>query len=101
MTQHQSSFPRRWESRTPTVSPPLLRGRRRGGRFRLALPEADQPKAEAIASLAGMTCEHFLNLRAATLILLVLLILAMGCDQLPGKPTPEERWKRATEVTDF
>ena len=33
--------------------------------------------------------------------LLVILILATGCDQLPGKPTPEERWKPATEVTDF
>jgi mono/diheme cytochrome c family protein len=92
MTQHQSSFPRRRESRTPTVSPPLLRGRRRGGRFRLAL---------AIASLAGMTCEYLSNLRATTLILVVLLALATGCDQLPGKPTPEERWKAATEVTDF
>ena len=27
--------------------------------------------------------------------------MATGCDQLPGKPTPEERWKAATEVTDF
>jgi cytochrome c oxidase cbb3-type subunit III len=35
--------------------------------------------------------------------LMVLLILGLtaSCDQLPGKPTPEERWKRATEVTDF
>jgi cytochrome c oxidase cbb3-type subunit III len=29
------------------------------------------------------------------------LVLATGCDQLPGKPTPEDRWKAATEVTDF
>src|SRR5262249_47123637 len=29
------------------------------------------------------------------------IILAIGCDRLPGKPTPEERWKRTTEVTDF
>jgi mono/diheme cytochrome c family protein len=33
-------------------------------------------------------------------VTLVMLILA-GCDQLPGKPTPEERWKAETEVTDF
>src|SRR5262245_13860497 len=35
------------------------------------------------------------------LVAAMLLILAIGCDRLPGKPTPEERWKRATEVTDF
>ena len=35
------------------------------------------------------------------LMVLLILILAAGCDQLPGKPTPEERWKPATEVTDF
>jgi mono/diheme cytochrome c family protein len=34
-------------------------------------------------------------------ILFLALILATGCDQLPGKPTPEERWRPATEVTDF
>src|SRR5262245_12475216 len=34
------------------------------------------------------------------LVALVILILT-GCDRLPGKPTPEDRWKRATEVTDF
>ena len=31
----------------------------------------------------------------------MILILAAGCDRLPGKPNPEERWKPATEVTDF
>jgi cytochrome c oxidase cbb3-type subunit III len=35
------------------------------------------------------------------LVALVILILAAGCDQLPGKPKPEERWRPATEVTDF
>jgi cytochrome c oxidase cbb3-type subunit III len=35
------------------------------------------------------------------LLALVILILAAGCDGLPGKPTPEDRWKTATEVTDF
>jgi mono/diheme cytochrome c family protein len=48
-----------------------------------------------------MTFEYFSNLRATTLILLVILALATSCDQLPGKPTPEDRWKAATEVTDF
>jgi cytochrome c oxidase cbb3-type subunit III len=33
--------------------------------------------------------------------LVIILLLAAGCDRLPGKPTPEERWKAATEVTDF
>ena len=32
---------------------------------------------------------------------LMILGLAAGCDRLPGKPTLEERWKSATEVTDF
>ena len=32
---------------------------------------------------------------------LVILGLAMGCDRLPGKPTAEDRWNVATEVTDF
>jgi cytochrome c oxidase cbb3-type subunit III len=35
------------------------------------------------------------------LMVLLILILATSCDQLPGKPTQEERWKAATEVTDF
>ena len=35
------------------------------------------------------------------LVALVILILVAGCDQLPGKPKPEERWRPATEVTDF
>jgi cytochrome c oxidase cbb3-type subunit III len=35
------------------------------------------------------------------LVTLVVLILAAGCDRMPGKPVPEERWKAATEVTDF
>src|SRR5262245_58574347 len=35
------------------------------------------------------------------LVAVVLLALATGCDRLPGKPTPEDRWKRTTEVTDF
>ena len=35
------------------------------------------------------------------LVALIVLALATGCDRLPGKPTLEERWKPATEVTDF
>jgi mono/diheme cytochrome c family protein len=42
--------------------------------------------------------KYFLGLG---LIVLLILGLATSCDQLPGKPTPEERWKAATEVTDF
>ena len=34
-------------------------------------------------------------------MVLLMLILATGCDRLPGKPDPEERWKPATEITDF
>ena len=34
-------------------------------------------------------------------VTLVILILTAGCDRLPGKPNPEERWRPATEVTDF
>ena len=37
----------------------------------------------------------------STIPFLLALILATGCDRLPGKPTQEERWKPATEVTDF
>src|SRR6266576_2644493 len=35
------------------------------------------------------------------LVTLVILILTAGCDRLPGKPNREERWRPATEVTDF
>ena len=35
-------------------------------------------------------------------LLIALMLLALtSCDQLPGKPIPEERWKPAKEVTDF
>ena len=37
----------------------------------------------------------------STIPLLLATILATGCDQLPGKPKPDERWKPATEITDF
>lgn len=37
----------------------------------------------------------------STLPFLLAIIFATGCDWMPGKPTPEERWKPATEVTDF
>jgi cytochrome c oxidase cbb3-type subunit 3 len=34
-------------------------------------------------------------------VVLMLLGLLGGCDSMPGKPTPEERWTAAAEVTDF
>ena len=37
----------------------------------------------------------------STIPFLLAIIWAAGCDRLPGKPTFEERWKPATEVTDF
>src|SRR5262245_40684080 len=36
-----------------------------------------------------------------SLIAILVLGLAAGCDQLPGKPTPAERWQPATAVTAF
>ena len=39
--------------------------------------------------------------RTPWLVLAIILVLAAGCDQLPGKPTPEDRGKASTEVTDF
>jgi len=41
------------------------------------------------------------NFRGTILFAVIVLGLTTGCDRLPGKPTPEERWKPATEVTDF
>ena len=35
------------------------------------------------------------------LVSIILLDLSTGCDRLPGKPTPEERWQPATAVTAF
>ena len=40
-------------------------------------------------------------LHYSIILFLLAVIFAAGCDQLPGKPTPEERWQAATEVTDF
>jgi len=37
----------------------------------------------------------------STIPFLLAIILTAGCDRLPGKPIPEERWRPATEVTDF
>jgi len=34
-------------------------------------------------------------------LIFMLLGWVMGCDRLPGKPTQEERWRPAAEVTDF
>jgi len=40
-------------------------------------------------------------LHYSTTPLFLVLVLTMACDRLPGKPTLEERWKPATELTDF
>jgi mono/diheme cytochrome c family protein len=46
--------------------------------------------------------EQALGTEVLSRLLIALMLLALtSCDQLPGKPTPEERWKPATEVTDF
>jgi len=37
----------------------------------------------------------------STVPLVLAIFLTIGCDRLPGKPTLEERWKAATEVTNF
>jgi cytochrome c oxidase cbb3-type subunit 3 len=34
-------------------------------------------------------------------VVLMLLELLGGCDSLPGKPTPQDRWQAAAEITDF
>jgi len=44
-----------------------------------------------------MTAQH----ARMVFVAIIVLSLETGCDRLPGKPTPEERWKPATEVTDF
>src|SRR6185295_15369486 len=41
------------------------------------------------------------NSNARLLVALMIFALATGCDRLPGKPTAQERWQPATEVTDF
>jgi cytochrome c oxidase cbb3-type subunit III len=46
----------------------------------------------------GQQAKYFVGLR---LVVLFIFVLAAGCDRMPGKPNPEERWKLATEVTDF
>jgi cytochrome c oxidase cbb3-type subunit III len=37
----------------------------------------------------------------AILIAIVLFGLAPACDWMPGRPTPEERWKPSADITDF
>jgi mono/diheme cytochrome c family protein len=48
-----------------------------------------------------MTFKYSSTSRGIPLLALMIVCLATGCDQLPGKPTPEDRWKAATEITDF
>ena len=46
--------------------------------------------------------EQALGTEVLSGLLIALMLLALtSCDRLPGKPTQEERWKPATEVTDF
>jgi mono/diheme cytochrome c family protein len=44
-----------------------------------------------------MTAQH----AGIVLVTLMILGLTASCDRLPGRPTPAESWKSATEVTDF
>jgi cytochrome c oxidase cbb3-type subunit III len=37
----------------------------------------------------------------AILIAIILFGLIPACDRMPGRPTPEERWKPPAEITDF
>jgi cytochrome c oxidase cbb3-type subunit III len=41
------------------------------------------------------------RLLAANLIAIVIFGLIPACDWMPGRPRPEERWKRPEEVKDF
>jgi mono/diheme cytochrome c family protein len=42
-----------------------------------------------------------MRLRRLPAITIVLSLLISGCDQMPGKPVPEERWKPHAEIVDF
>src|SRR5262245_11900016 len=42
-----------------------------------------------------------MRLRRLPAIAIVLSLLLPGCDQMPGKPVPAERWKPHTEIEDF
>ena len=46
----------------------------------------------------GRRCTNILQ---SSLVAILVLGLAAGCDGLPGKPTPEERWQPAMEVAEF
>jgi len=48
-----------------------------------------------------MTFEYLPNLKDNKLVVLMILAVAAGCDWMPGKPDPAERWQPATEITDF
>jgi cytochrome c oxidase cbb3-type subunit 3 len=41
------------------------------------------------------------RLLTANLIAIVMFGLVPACDWMPGRPTPEERWKRPAEIKDF
>ena len=46
--------------------------------------------------------EQALGMKVRSGLLIALMLVALtSCDNLPGKPTPEERWTAAAEITDF
>jgi cytochrome c oxidase cbb3-type subunit III len=45
--------------------------------------------------------KYLTTFRDTAMMALIFLGLTASCDSMPGKPTPEERWKPGTEVTDF
>src|SRR5262245_13023390 len=97
MTQHASSFARRGKGNhlNPPLSPFF-----KGGFFSVDLKPLFEKEGKG-RFFAQASRNYLANFWVTPLATLMLLILAMGCDQLPGKPTPEDRWIRATEVTDF
>ena len=86
--------------RSIRMYPPLQKGGKGGFRRVTEIKSPSIPLFQRGIQLLSRS--EFLNeLSGRTLVVLMILGSAAGCDQLPGKPTPEERWKPATEVTDF
>jgi cytochrome c oxidase cbb3-type subunit III len=64
-----------------------------------ALPAVQNVQAVQVVQTVK---EQAIGTEVLTGLLIALMLLALtSCDQLPGKPTPEDRWKPATEITDF
>ena len=86
--------------RSIRMYPPLQKGGKGGFRRVIKIKSPSIPLFQRGIQLLSRS--EFLNeLSGRTLVVLMILGSAAGCDRLPGKPTPEERWKPATEVTDF